>query len=766
MKKLITLIFLLGFFSGYSQIDTLEYNKLRQKTEFTQPVLFDSVFYFMPRTFPSFNPSVNYVTVVQQADGTFKARLAGGGGGASDSTRLIQDSILVYYQAGVILGRDTIRLPSSGGGGGLTSIPIDSVINLQDSLTAKANLSGANFTGNVDIGTQLTAGNITIEAGSIDGGSLSQIVDFNGLGISRSSSGNAVDISHTSNGNALNITKSSSGNAINVASGTVAIQDLTANNLVYPNSTTKSLTSSNIRVGTDSLILPATAGIYLGDSSGFLLRNGVVFRNGTAADRGAAISIPSMKDYYVIYLPDSAPAVTQNSILYTKGFILGNPELGWKELDVSAVTGLQDSLNARGGSDSDWLLNSNSLYNNTNSIVVNNDTTNAGAKFEVWGYSPSSPLLHLIRDSSGLVNYQNTLFTYNSDTAVTNNDYECSVNFPQSLTGNVLCTDYTPIPSNDTVFFSRFNGDNHLTFQLQKNQLFKNYWFQVGEHPFTNVRPYDWYVLGSTDNVTYDTIQIVNNHSLSNYFPAYPTLSPQTNGQYFTTTNNQAYQYIRFVFDTIAIASNGALAKVGAGGVTVQLQDFQLFGIEKTPLLETFGSKTIKLHDTPYQSGVDTLLGIRGDTVYSTLSASVSAGDNLNKVSNTINLDSNVNIRNKITTSLVRDTLVGDTLYTLDVTNKQAYHITLDTNAILFDYVTSDLIVGQPFDITVVLESDTAKAAQTAHFTSGKFYFAGGTAPTINNTNTNSKRRNILQFKFDGVNQRLYVLSIEQWEEN
>ena len=34
-----------------------------------------------------------------------------------DSTRLLQDSILLYYQAGVEIGRDTIRTPGSGGGG-------------------------------------------------------------------------------------------------------------------------------------------------------------------------------------------------------------------------------------------------------------------------------------------------------------------------------------------------------------------------------------------------------------------------------------------------------------------------------------------------------------------------------------------------------------------------------------------------------------------------------------------------------------------------
>jgi hypothetical protein len=41
-----------------------------------------------------------------------------GGGGMVDSTRIIQDSIAVYYQDGTEVGRDTIRPSGSGGGGG------------------------------------------------------------------------------------------------------------------------------------------------------------------------------------------------------------------------------------------------------------------------------------------------------------------------------------------------------------------------------------------------------------------------------------------------------------------------------------------------------------------------------------------------------------------------------------------------------------------------------------------------------------------------
>lgn len=50
-----------------------------------------------------------------------------------DSTRVLSDSIAVYYQNGVEVGRDTIRVPSSGGSGTVTSIAAGNGISVSPS---------------------------------------------------------------------------------------------------------------------------------------------------------------------------------------------------------------------------------------------------------------------------------------------------------------------------------------------------------------------------------------------------------------------------------------------------------------------------------------------------------------------------------------------------------------------------------------------------------------------------------------------------------
>ena len=68
--------------------------------------------------------AVNDQGKIVQVD-TAALLLGGGGGGLQDSTRLVQDSILVYYQGGVELGRDTII---GTGGGGTVAEPAAQVV--------------------------------------------------------------------------------------------------------------------------------------------------------------------------------------------------------------------------------------------------------------------------------------------------------------------------------------------------------------------------------------------------------------------------------------------------------------------------------------------------------------------------------------------------------------------------------------------------------------------------------------------------------------
>lgn len=68
--------------------------------------------------------------------------------GVSDSTRVIQDSILIYYQSGSEIGRDTIRTPGGSGSGAVSSVngntgavtltaqDIDSLFLFRDTSTA------------------------------------------------------------------------------------------------------------------------------------------------------------------------------------------------------------------------------------------------------------------------------------------------------------------------------------------------------------------------------------------------------------------------------------------------------------------------------------------------------------------------------------------------------------------------------------------------------------------------------------------------------
>lgn len=85
------------------------------------------VYYLQDNGSESINPDVDIQapTVYVVNDSTYLINpplsfIASGGGGGSlvDSTRLIQDSILVYYQDGSEVGRDTIALAGGGGGGG------------------------------------------------------------------------------------------------------------------------------------------------------------------------------------------------------------------------------------------------------------------------------------------------------------------------------------------------------------------------------------------------------------------------------------------------------------------------------------------------------------------------------------------------------------------------------------------------------------------------------------------------------------------------
>lgn len=63
--------------------------------------------------------------------GEHAAQVCGGGSSVVDSTRLVQDSILVYYQDGTEIGRDTIPVSLGGIGSGMD---IDSTRLVQDSL--------------------------------------------------------------------------------------------------------------------------------------------------------------------------------------------------------------------------------------------------------------------------------------------------------------------------------------------------------------------------------------------------------------------------------------------------------------------------------------------------------------------------------------------------------------------------------------------------------------------------------------------------------
>ena len=92
---------------------------------------------------------------------------------------------------------------------------ISNVDGLQTALDAKANLSGANFTGNVDVTGTVTADGLVVESGGVnqvatfsssDAGAFIYINDDNALGYYHGASGGSYVIRDTDNKNKINIT--------------------------------------------------------------------------------------------------------------------------------------------------------------------------------------------------------------------------------------------------------------------------------------------------------------------------------------------------------------------------------------------------------------------------------------------------------------------------------------------------------------------------------------------------------------------------------
>ena len=97
-----------------------------------------------------------------------------------------------------------------------------------------------------------------------------------GLTINRSGSGNPVIITHSGNGNAVTINKSASGDGLDVASGSVRIQELTADRYLFIDSNNRITVKTTAEILSEIGALPLAGGTMtgaiLGDQSARLYR--------------------------------------------------------------------------------------------------------------------------------------------------------------------------------------------------------------------------------------------------------------------------------------------------------------------------------------------------------------------------------------------------------------------------------------------------------------------------------------------------------------
>lgn len=220
-----------------------------------------------------------------------------------------------FTSGNLFLGIDTTGLASTGrvfiqatqtvggeGGGTWGSITgtLSNQTDLQNALNAKANLSGATFTGNVIFNNSLggyvndTTGTPQIAfalntSNQMLMGDADVATVIRGSGISFSSdvslsnrdltnvdqitqshpaSGTGVSLTHSGTGNALVINKTNSGDGIDVVSGSIRIQSLTADRYLYLDAGGRVVIKTTAEVLSEIGALPLSGGTMTGAITG------------------------------------------------------------------------------------------------------------------------------------------------------------------------------------------------------------------------------------------------------------------------------------------------------------------------------------------------------------------------------------------------------------------------------------------------------------------------------------------------------------------
>jgi len=229
---------------------------------------------------------------------------------------------------------------------------------------------------------------------------------------------------------------------------------------------------------------------------------------------------------------------------------------------------------------------------------------------------------------------------------------------------------------------------------------------------------------GYTDPIAAFAIQATNDTSQG--WTTIDTVSGLTGADYNIV--NETYR--KFIAPT-AYYTNWRIKITAGDGSTTYIMGLRLFGTQSNPLL------TADQSDNNVRTYEKTIID-----------KSIRAGILFDTLSNTGN----------------------DTSITLNLTNKQGTHLYLgDTlvTGVLINIDTSTLDVGYIQDFSLTIEVDTSVTAPTLFFTSGKFQFSGGEAPTLSTGNTDATRKDILTFRYDGTaEKRLKVIPVNDFQNN
>ncbi len=459
--------------------------------------------------------------------------------------------------------------------------------------------------------------------------------------------------------------------------------------------------------------------------------------------------------------------------ILTEGFLITiqGDSINVDSIPASYVTDLKDSILANQIEDRDWLFNGTSLYTDTlDNVVVNNDTTANGARFEVWkdvGGLGVNYNLNLLQDTSQVL--EKTLNLSGEGNIDTIYKYNWNFGVGDTTYNNKWANNGSPLIYMPATSFSAFDARATI---INIKQPVAAYSFQVSDFIPFQYLPSSFGLIGSNDTLMgWDTLSYISGLDTSSYNYNGVVDTDIDSIKVYETDIQNTYIYHRFFIDSLVQNFTNFIAPTSDGG-QASIVDLKLFPQGGSVAFQVFGNGIIKISDAPYKSTVDTLLAYRNDTVVSTVVTTFSEGDNISILGDSINLDSVVKVRSSSRNKVIFDTLTttgNDTIVNLNFENSQGLYVYCsDTSVkgILFDLDTNTIEVGFIQDFSVTLEVDTLVSPPTLYFQSGEFQLLGGEAPTLTEDNSDSTRKDVITFRYDGATLRAKVLIAKDFRNN